>query len=100
MIEKIKAFFMSAKDAAFIALLYLFLMVIVTLSVIVLVLYYFMSSLPLITSGPLNTTQSQINALGAAGTNLFTISLIIIAAAGVIAAVSLIYIGRRRGGME
>jgi len=99
-LERIKDFFINIRDAAFIALLYLFLMIVIILAVIVLVLYYFMSSIPLITSGPLNTTQSQIFTLAAAGTNLFTVSLIIIAAAGVIAAVGLIYMGRRRGGME
>jgi hypothetical protein len=95
-LERVKDFFLNVRDAAFVALLYLFLMVVVILAVVVLVLYYFMSSIPVITSGPLNTTQSKIQALAAAGTNLFTVALIIIAAAGVIAAVGLIYMGRRR----
>jgi hypothetical protein len=109
-LERIKGL-LTIRDAAFVALLYLFLMVAVILSVIVLVIYYFLGAIPAIPctgvqgqanwSCPVfNTTQSQINALASAGTNLFTVALIIVAAAGVIAAVGLIYMGRRGGGGE
>ena len=101
MLERIKDFFLNIRDAAFVALLYLFLMIVIILAVIVIVLWYFLNAMPpLPVAHPLNTTMSQITTLAAAGTNLFTVSLIIIAAAGVIAAVGLIYMGRRGGGME
>lgn len=88
---------LDVRDAAFMAILQLFLVVVIFLNVIILVLYYFQTAMPAIpSSDPLNQTQAQIASLTASGTTMSTIVLIILAASIVMAGVGLL-MTRRRG---